>query len=58
LQPKKQAFKIATELHEKESRIGEQRQRLVEKFQIDTHEQLVALASRLARYPGAKTHDT
>ena len=37
--------------------IAAQRQRLAEKFQIDTHEQLVAVANKLALYPGAKTPD-
>ena len=46
---------IASELNDTESRIAAQRQRLAEKFQIDTHERLVAVANTLGRYPGAKT---
>jgi DNA-binding CsgD family transcriptional regulator len=49
---------IAVELGDTESRVAAQRQRLAEKFQIDTHEQLVAVADKLARYPSAKTIDT
>jgi DNA-binding CsgD family transcriptional regulator len=43
--------KIAIELHDTESRIAVQRQRLAEKFQIDTHARLVEVANKLARYP-------
>jgi DNA-binding CsgD family transcriptional regulator len=46
---------IARELSDTESRIAQQRQRLAEKFQIDTHEQLLAVAKTLGRYPAAKT---
>jgi len=42
---------IAADLGDTESRIAAQRQRLVEKFEIRTHEQLVAFASQLARWP-------
>jgi DNA-binding NarL/FixJ family response regulator len=45
---------IARELHDTESRIAVQRQRLVEKFQIATPEQLVEIANKLAPYPEAK----
>ena len=45
---------IARELSDTESRIAAQRQRLTEKYQIETHEQLVSIASKLARFPGAK----
>ena len=48
---------IAVELGDTESRVAAQRQRLAEKFQIDTHEQLVAVANNLARMPRAKTRD-
>ena len=48
---------IAIELHDTESRIAAQRRRVAEKFQIDTHEQLVAVANKLAPYPSAKTPD-
>jgi DNA-binding CsgD family transcriptional regulator len=50
-------IEIARELGDTESRIGVRRQRLAEKFQIVTHEQLVSFANKLARYPDAKTHD-
>jgi DNA-binding CsgD family transcriptional regulator len=46
---------IARELHDAESRIAAQRRRLAEKFQIETHEQLVSVAGKLAPFPGAKT---
>jgi DNA-binding CsgD family transcriptional regulator len=45
---------IARELSDTESRVAAQRQRLTEKYQIETHEQLVSIASKLARFPGAK----
>jgi DNA-binding CsgD family transcriptional regulator len=48
---------IARELGDTESRIAVQRQRLAEKFQIDTHEQLVAVANKLTGISSAKTHD-
>ena len=48
---------IAVELNDTESRVAAQRQRLAERFQIDTHEQLVAVANNLARMPRAKTRD-
>ena len=48
---------IAVELGDTESRVAVQRQRLAEKFQIATHEQLVSFANKLAPYPGAKTRD-
>jgi DNA-binding CsgD family transcriptional regulator len=48
---------IAVELNDTESGVAAQRQRLAEKFQIDTHEQLVALANNLAQSPRAKTRD-
>jgi DNA-binding CsgD family transcriptional regulator len=48
---------IARELHDVESRIAAQRQRLAEKFQIDTHEQLVTIAEKLARFPRGITYD-
>ena len=46
---------IARELSDRESRIAAQRQRLTEKYQIATHEQLVAIANTLARHPNVKT---
>ena len=48
---------IAVELGDTESRVAAQRQRLAEKFRICTHEQLVAVANKLAPFPGSKTHD-
>ena len=48
---------IAVELNDTESGVAAQRQRLAEKFQIDTHEQLVSFANKLAQYPDAKTRD-
>jgi DNA-binding CsgD family transcriptional regulator len=48
---------IALEFHDRETRIAAQRQRLAEKFQIHTHEQLVEFAGKLNRYPAAKTRD-
>ena len=48
---------IVVELGDTESRVAAQRQRLAEKFQIATHEQLVSFANKLAPYPGAKTRD-
>ena len=48
---------IAVELGDTESRVAAQRRRLAEKFQIDTHEQFVAVANKLARISHAKTHD-
>jgi DNA-binding CsgD family transcriptional regulator len=41
-------IQIAIELHDRESRIAAQRQRLAKKFQIDTHEQLVAVSNKMA----------
>jgi len=41
-------IEIAIELHDRESRIAAQRQRLAEKFQIETHEQLLAVANKMA----------
>jgi DNA-binding CsgD family transcriptional regulator len=49
-------IEIARELGDTESRVA-QRQRLAEKFQIATHEQLVAIANKLARISRAKTRD-
>jgi DNA-binding CsgD family transcriptional regulator len=46
---------IARELSDTESRIAAQRQRLNEKYQIETHEQLVSIASKLAGFTSAKT---
>jgi DNA-binding CsgD family transcriptional regulator len=48
---------IAIELGDIESRIAAQRQRLAEKLKIDTHEQLVAVADKLARISSAKTRN-
>jgi DNA-binding CsgD family transcriptional regulator len=48
---------IATELHDRESRVAAQRQRLAEKLQIHTHEQLVDVAKTLARYPAKNTYN-
>ena len=42
---------IAADLGETESRIVAQRQRIAEKFEIRTHEQLVALANQVALWP-------
>ena len=50
-------IEIARELGDIESRVAVQRQRLAEKFQIATHEQLMSFANKLAPLPGAKTHD-
>ena len=50
-------IEIARELGDAQSRIAVQRQRLAEKFQIDTHEQLVEAADKLSRYSAAKTRD-
>jgi DNA-binding CsgD family transcriptional regulator len=46
---------IAADLGDTENRIVAQRQRLAEKFEARTHEQLVALASQLARWPVANS---
>jgi len=43
-------IEIARELGDIESRVAVQRQRLAEKFQIATHEQLVEVANKLAPY--------
>jgi DNA-binding CsgD family transcriptional regulator len=48
---------IARELNDRESRIAVQRQRLAEKFQIDTDERFVEVAHTLGRYPAAKTRN-
>ena len=48
---------IARELNDRESRIAVQRQRLAEKFQIDTHERFVEVANTLGRYPAGKTRN-
>ena len=48
---------IAADLGDTESRIVAQRQRIVEKFQVQTHEQLVALARQLALWPGANSQN-
>jgi len=48
---------IARELSDRESRIAAQRQRLTEKYQIKTHEQLVSIASKLAGFLGVKTRN-
>jgi DNA-binding CsgD family transcriptional regulator len=50
-------IEIARELGDIEGRVAVQRQRLAEKFQIATHEQLVSFADKLAPFPGAKTPD-
>jgi DNA-binding CsgD family transcriptional regulator len=50
-------IEIARELGDMESRVAVQRQRLAEKFQIATHEELISFANKLAPLPGAKTHD-
>jgi DNA-binding CsgD family transcriptional regulator len=50
-------IEIAKELGDTESRVAAQRQRLAEKFQVDTHEQFVAVANKLARISCAKTRD-
>jgi len=42
---------IAHELGDREERIAAQRQRIREKLEIQTNEQLVALAGELARWP-------
>ena len=47
----------ARELNDRESRIAAQRQRLAEKFQIYTHEQLVEFANKLDRYPTPTNRD-
>ena len=41
-------IEIAIELRDRESRIAAQRQRLADKFQIETHEQLLAVANKMA----------
>jgi DNA-binding CsgD family transcriptional regulator len=48
---------IAADLGDTECRIVAQRQRIVEKFEIRTHEQLVALARQLAVWPGANSQN-
>ena len=48
---------IAIKLHGTESRIAAQRQRLAEKFQIETHEQLVKVSEKLGRYAATKTRN-
>ena len=50
-------IEIARELGDAQSRIAVQRQRLAEKFQIATHEQLISFANKPAPFPGSKTHD-
>ena len=42
---------IGLELGDREERIAAQRQRIREKLEIQTNEQLVVLAGRLARWP-------
>ena len=42
---------IGKELGDREERIAAQRQRIREKLEIQTNEQLVALAGELARWP-------
>jgi DNA-binding CsgD family transcriptional regulator len=46
---------IAADLGDTESRIVAQRQRLTEKFEVRTHEQVVALARELALRPVANS---
>jgi DNA-binding CsgD family transcriptional regulator len=41
-------IETAIELRDRESRIAAQRQRLADKFQIETHEQLLAVANKMA----------
>jgi DNA-binding CsgD family transcriptional regulator len=48
---------ITRELSDTESRIAAQRQRLAEKFQIETHEQLVKVSEKLGRYAATKTRN-
>lgn len=50
--------KIATELGDKPRRIAAQRERLAEKFDIRTPEQLGAVADRLAHHPSWKPSAT
>jgi DNA-binding CsgD family transcriptional regulator len=50
-------IQIARELYITESRIAAQRQRLAEKFQIHTHQQLAEFVGKLNRYPAAKTRN-
>jgi DNA-binding CsgD family transcriptional regulator len=50
-------IEIAIELRDRENRVAAQRQRLTEKYQIHTHDQLVAIADKLAPFPVAKTQD-
>src|SRR6516165_8021603 len=49
--PEKQTAKSRQTSATPESRIVAQRQRIIEKFEIQTHEQLVALASQVAVWP-------
>jgi DNA-binding CsgD family transcriptional regulator len=48
---------IPRELGDTQSRVAAQRQRLTEKFQIATHEQLVAVVNELAQISSAKTRN-
>jgi DNA-binding CsgD family transcriptional regulator len=48
---------IAADLGDTENRIVAQRQRIAEKFQVQTHEQVVALASQQALWPGANSQN-
>ena len=47
---RKTDIEIAKELGDTENRVAAQRQRLAEKFQIDTYERLVEVANTLGRY--------
>ena len=48
---------IAHELGDREERIAAQRQRIREKLQIQTDEQLVVLAGTLARWPNRRRQE-